>query len=80
MYVRHVNQLTVSNLIITKVESDERSPILLQDVENSHFEAVNAQHESGQAVFVLRNVKALESRDCDDVKNQKLASAIQTSL
>ena len=44
MYSRHVNGLIVRDVKITCQESDERAPIVLQDVENSRFDSVDAHH------------------------------------
>jgi len=70
-YIRHARGVSLRDVSVSFLETDERSPVVLDDVSDIVFDRFRAQSMEDRPVFVLRDVADFEARCCagaDDVR------------
>ena len=63
-YLRHIKGLDMDNVKVSYMKTDYRPAFVLDDVEDSVFRFVDAQHEPDSAIFVLKDVKNFSTFQC----------------
>jgi parallel beta-helix repeat protein len=61
-YIRHVDGIEMSNITLTYVNEDRRSPFFLTSVKNADFHNIKASHPTDVPLFDLHSVDDFTSR------------------
>src|SRR3984957_776917 len=71
-YLRHVKNISVSNVEISSLSEDLRPPFVLDDVEVADFFRVRTPKVKDVATFVLNNVADFNTHFCKRVKDTQI--------
>ncbi len=79
-FIRHVHSLEMSDVEVTYLKDDSRSPFILSDVKGSELRHIKARHGKGVPAFILTNVedfslqqsRPLPDRNVKRAKRQRL--------
>lgn len=63
-YIRHVDGIEMNNVEVGYMTEDQRPAFVLNDVKNTDFYRVKAQHETDVPTFVLKDVKDFSTHQC----------------
>ncbi len=80
MYFRYVKGLSVSNVVLSYMNRDERPPFVLDDVHNASFYHIDAQKGDGAPQFILKNVTNFSTHQVKGVEDTKLEKVEKREL
>ncbi|MBN1509929.1 MAG: glycoside hydrolase family 28 protein [Sedimentisphaerales bacterium] len=70
-FIRHARGIELNNVDVSFMQDDFRPPFILDDVKDAEFNNVRAQTAPQTPTFVLRNVQAFETHQCDGIPDTK---------
>jgi hypothetical protein len=70
----------VSNVEVSYMHEDQRTPFVLDDVRGAEFINVNGQRAANVPVFVLQNVADFSAMQCPGVPDARLERVTQKKL
>ena len=79
-YLRHLKGITLDNVRLHTLKSDERSPFVLDDVESAEFYRVKAEHGAGVPIFAISNSADLTMRMVEGVDDQQKKARFQGNI
>jgi hypothetical protein len=65
-FIRHAKNITVENVEVSYVQEDNRSPVVLQEVNGIRFDHFKATHAAATPAFVLKHVTDFSIRHSTD--------------
>jgi polygalacturonase len=74
-FIRHVRGIELNNVDIGFMQDDFRPPMILDDVKDAEFNNLRARTSPQVPTFVLKNVEAFETHQCDgfpDTRSDKV--------
>jgi hypothetical protein len=73
LFARHVNGLSVRDMVVTYAKSEYRPAVMLHDVRSADFDQLRAQRPASGLTFVLRSVWDFVLRHSPGVKDVQRA-------
>jgi len=80
LFVRHVKNISVTDVEISYLSDDFRPPFWLEDVNGAVFGHVAAQKMDSVPTFVLRSISDFTTQECRGVANMHLERVDQKKL
>ena len=71
-YIRHVKNISLTNIELKLENEDYRPPFILEDVDGALFINVKASHAKGYPTFILRNVSDFHLINCGHLPDKKI--------
>jgi polygalacturonase len=71
-FIRHVKNITLTNVELKLENDDARPPFILEDVRGATFINVNAAHGTGVPSIVLKNVSDFSTINCGILPDKKI--------
>ena len=79
-FIRHVNNIKMSNIEVKYMNKEMRPPFILDDVKNSEFDFISSQKESGVPTFKLNGIQNISFFKADSVRDKKIDSILHGIL
>ncbi len=79
-FMRHVNGISLNNVVVKYLGTEVRPAIILDDVSNVDLFRIKAQAVGGTKSIILKNVKGFNIQASEGFKNKKFDSLTSTSL
>lgn len=79
-FIRHVNGIEINNVRVGFMNKDFRPAFVLEDVQKADFFNIEPQKTEDVPVFILKNVKHFEVRNCESVSDTELETADNKKL
>ncbi len=78
-YFRHVKAIEMDQVKISYIKSEERTAMVLEDVSDAYFTALNIERGQDEAVyFDLRGVSDFSVKNSRDIKDQQVKSFVKS--
>ena len=79
-FIRHAKGIALSNVEVSYLQEDQRTPFVLNDVQGADFVNVKAQHALNVPVFALQNVADFSAFQCPGLPDTRLERVTQKRL
>jgi polygalacturonase len=79
-FIRHAKNITLSNVEVSYMHEDQRTPFVLQDVQGADFINVRGQRALSIPIFALQNVTDFSALQCPGVPDTRLERVVQKKL
>ncbi|HEV7396381.1 MAG TPA: glycoside hydrolase family 28 protein [Pyrinomonadaceae bacterium] len=79
-FIRHANNVSLSNVVVSYLQEDQRPAFVLNHVQTAEFFNVKARHAANVPVFALENVTDFHTYHCFDVPDTRLEKVDQKKL
>ncbi len=79
-FLRHVKNISVSNVEISSLKEDARPAFVLEDVQSADFFRIRTAQAKGSPTFVLDNVDDFSVQNCRRVPDTRIEHAGQKKL
>jgi polygalacturonase len=79
-FIRHVKNISLSNVVVSYLQEDQRPPFILNDVQGAEFINVKAQRAPNVSMFMLRKVADFSTYNCSNVPDTRLEKVDQKKL
>jgi polygalacturonase len=79
-FIRHARGIELNNVDVSFMQDDFRPPFILDDVKDAEFNNVHARTAPETPTFVLKNVEAFQTHQCDGFPDTKRDKVEQEKL
>jgi polygalacturonase len=71
-FIRHAKKIELNNVEIRAINEDFRPAIILDDVQNIAFNNLKSSKTNNVPTFILKNVRGVDIKNCEQVKDQTI--------
>ena len=79
-FIRHVKNISMTNIDLKYENEDFRPPFILEDVEGAYFNNVYTPHAEGVPSFILKNVSNFRTINCGILPDKKIDTTTDTKF